>query len=394
MEYNFDEIIDRHDEKCRKWDRSIIEQEFGPIPDDFIPMWIADMDFRSPQGILDAFMKASQRGTFGYTYTYPEFYQTVVQWQKQQHQVDMDPEWITLGYGSVATMYNLVQQFCDATHGVMTLTPTYGPFGRCARENNVPVGTSPLILQANRYQIDWDDLEQKLQAQQPRLLFFCNPHNPSGRVWSPQEIERIAQLCLANGTIMVSDEVHSEHILHNGQHTSALTLPEQYLQNLIFLTSPNKVFNLGGLKTSYSIIPNAQLRERLRANYQKNSITSPNIFGITAIVAGYQTGNDWRRAMVNYVSRNYELAQQMLTDPRLQLIPMESSYLLWVRVSGFGVSGRTFTQELATQQGVILEPGTDFVADGEKFVRINLAMPRIQIQTALQRLNQFIEKRF
>lgn len=394
MEYNFDEIIDRHDEKCRKWDRTIIEQEFGPIPDDFIPMWIADMDFRSPQGILDAFMKASQRGTFGYTYTYPEFYQTVVQWQQQQHQVFVDPEWITLGYGSVATMYNLVQQFCDAEHGVMTLTPTYGPFGRCALDNQVPVGMSPLILKNNRYEIAWDDLEHQLQVQQPHLLFFCNPHNPSGRIWSPAEIARIAQLCLDNQVIMVSDEVHSEHILNNGHHTSALSLPAKYLQNLIFLTSPNKVFNLGGLKTSYSIIPNDNLRTRLRANYQKNSITSPNIFGITAIVAGYQTGNDWRQAMVRYVSQNYELAQKMLTDKRLQLIPMESSYLLWIKVSDLGVSGAEFTQELATQQGVILEAGTDFVGDGQDFTRINLAMPRSQIKTALSRIKQFVDGRF
>lgn len=391
--YNFDENINRKSERCRKWDKKIITQNFGQVPDDFIPMWIADMDFKSPEGVLKAFHEVVERGTFGYTSTYDEFYDAVINWQKEQHSVTVEKDWVTLSYGTVSTLHYIYQAFCTVERRILINTPVYNPFANAATNNGVSISCNPLELRENRYYIDFDHLEKLMIEDRPRLFIFCSPHNPSGRIWSREEIAKIYELCLKHDVILVADEVHSEHILY-GKHTSTLAFGEAELQNLIFLTSPNKAFNLGGLKTSYSIIPNEELRQIFRKRLQANSITSPNVFGIIGIITAYNQGENWLDGLIDYIKGTYEAVKAKIEQSQLPItvIPLESSYLLWVDVTGFSRSSQEIVSELASNYGVLLEDGSHFVQGGEGYLRLNLGMPREQVLEAVDRMITYFTK--
>lgn len=385
--YTFDTMADRALDHARKWDRGIVQKKFPGTPDDFIPMWIADMDFPAAPEIREELARVAENGAYGYTYAYDQFYDAVIGWHKRRHGNDVQREWITNSYGTVSTIHYLYQAFCQPNDAVIMCTPVYDPFAYAARNNGLRVIANTLAYDGARYTIDYDLLERQLDEARPKIMLFCSPHNPAGRVWELEEIERVAALCQQYGTIFVVDEVHSEIILEGG-FSSALQLPSCYWDNLILLTSPNKGFNLGGLKTSYSIIPNRKLRDTFRHRFEMNSITSPNVFGVVAIVAAYERGEAWLDAMVDYLRKNYELTRDVIAE-RMEgwnLMPMTASYLPWVDVSGTGASATEMTVHMAREAGVIIEDGSHYVSDGEKFVRLNIGTPRSVLEEALDRM--------
>ncbi|MEM8266206.1 aminotransferase class I/II-fold pyridoxal phosphate-dependent enzyme, partial [Morganella morganii] len=271
--YDFDEIIERKSDRCRKWDHQYVCSRFGEVPQDFIPLWIADMDFKSPPAVIERFTQVAQHGTFGYTWCFDEFYDAVVRFQAERHQVTVQREWVTLSYGTVSTLHYLVQAFCQPGDCVMMNTPVYDPFAHAVTRQNVTVLTNPLVARDNRYHLDFDHIEAQMREHRPKVWLFCSPHNPSGRIWTAAEIKQVSDLCLQYGVLLVIDEVHAEHVLY-GSFTGCLRPGCAAPENLILLTSPNKAFNLGGLKTSYSIIPDPALRAQFRRQLEKNSITS------------------------------------------------------------------------------------------------------------------------
>ena len=252
--FDFDKIIERQSDKCRKWDHTFVCSRFGDVPESFIPLWIADMDFTSPPAVIDGFRRIVEHGTFGYTWCFDEFYDAVIAYQRKRHQDEVEKSWITLTYGTVSTLHYTVQAFCKPGDSVMMNTPVYDPFAMAAQRQGVQVLANPLRVEENRYQLDFNLIEEQLKTHRPTLWFFCSPHNPSGRIWREEEIRQVSDLCQRYGTILVVDEVHAEHIL-DGKFASCLTSGCAAQDNLIVLTSPNKAFNLGGLKTSYSMIP-------------------------------------------------------------------------------------------------------------------------------------------
>jgi cystathionine beta-lyase len=386
--YNFDEIADRVSEKSRKWDRSIIEKNFGAVPEDFIPMWIADMDFKIPPELEQAFQKVISRGVLGYTYCYEEFYEAVTKWQYDMHHVTVEKDWITLSYGTVSTIHYLIQAFCKSEDCVLMSTPVYDPFDSAAQKQDVKRIYNSLKRIAGRYYIDFENLKLQLEKYKPKLYLFCSPHNPSGRIWSLEEIKEVVRLCRENNTIVIADEVHGEHIL-DGEFHSVLKLKESY-ENLILVTSPNKGFNLGGLKTSYSIIPDEQLRNHFRKRLAQNSITSPNIFGIIGVITAYEQCRPWLSAVNAYIKRNYELFQSYIEKriPKLQVMKMEASYLAWVDIKGTGLTSEEITSILALKAGVLVENGAHFVKDGEGYIRVNLGTQQDKVLEALKRMER------
>lgn len=393
--YNFDHLVERQSDKCRKWDKGYIETKFGPIPDDFIPMWIADMDFQSAPEIIEKFRQIVEHGTFSYTYSFDEFYDAVIQFQKKRHQADIERDWITLTYGTVSTLHYTAQAFCQAGDAILMNSPVYDPFESAAIRQNVQVIKNPLVVgDDGRYYLDFALLEQQMVEYKPKLYFFCSPHNPGGRIWLKAEIERVAELCLKHQVILMIDEVHAEHII-SGQFSSAFHLPANLQQNMIVLTSPNKGFNLGGLKTSYSIIPNPTIRQRFRERLERNSITSPNIFGIWGIVTAYNEGLAWLDAVTDYIRGNYHYFVQQVNEhlPEWKIMPMESSYLVWVDVSQSGMNAKEMTQFLVSNAGVIVEDGSHYVGNGEHYIRVNLGTSRELVENALQRMIHALKMR-
>lgn len=389
--YNFNVRPNRVDEKCRKWDKGIIESKFGKVSDDFIPMWIADMDFRIPEAIERRFKEAIERGVFGYTYCYDAFYDAVMSWQKDRHGVEIHKEEIILTYGTVSTLHYTVQAFCKEGDSIILNTPVYDPFEGAAKKQGVKVVRNTLKVVDNRYYIDFEALEKQIKEHKPKLMLFCTPHNPSGRIWSLEEIREVAKICKENNVVLVADEVHAEHI-HYGVFTSVLHLEEELLEHLILLTSPNKGFNLGGLKTSYAIIKNSSIRKVFQDKLTQNSITSPNVFGIIGLITAYDECREWLDAINDYIKGNFELVESFISEhlPQLKVMKMESSYLAWVDISSLKMDGTSFTLGLAKEESVLVEDGSHFVADGSNYIRLNLGTQRDSIQEALVRIQKYI----
>lgn len=386
--FDFDTLVERKSDKCRKWDHQFVCSRFGDVPADFIPLWIADMDFMSPPAVIDGFQRIVQHGTFGYTWCFDEFYDAVIGFQRDRHQAAVDKSWITLTYGTVSTLHYTVQAFCQPGDCVMMNTPVYDPFAMAAQRQGVRVLANPLKAVDNRYELDVELIEHQLNTERPKLWFFCSPHNPSGRIWRADEIRLVSDLCKRYGVILMVDEVHAEHIL-DGQFVSCLTPGGAALDNLIVLTSPNKAFNLGGLKTSYAMIPDDALRQRFRQQLEKNSITSPNVFGVWGIILAYQQGLPWLDALNSYLQSNARyLADAIKTHfPHWRMMNPESSYLAWIDISEDTMSATRLTEHFARRAGVVIEDGSHYVQNGENYLRINFGTQRSRLEQALERMH-------
>lgn len=390
--YEFDQLADRTIDHARKWDRALLKKKFSALPEEVIPMWIADMDFRVAPVISEAFKQVVENGAYGYTYAYDAFYQAVIDWHKRRHKNHVEKEWIMLSYGTVSTIHYFYQAFCQPNDKVVINTPVYDPFAYAARNNGLQVVTNPLVIQQDgRYAINFHQLEKIMKEEKPAVYLFCSPHNPSGRIWEKQELVKVAKLCQLYDVLFVCDEVHSELIL-SGSFTSCLQLPTSYYENMILLSSPNKGFNLGGLKTSYSIIPSELLRRRFQQRLKINSITSPNIFGVIGLTTAYQSGEEWLDQLVEYLRKNYEYTNSFIKKniPEWRVIPMQASYLPWIDISETHNDSEVFVTALAEKTGVIVDPGTNYASDGQGFIRLNLGTSFDLVKEALEKIAFFV----
>ncbi|MGL3994712.1 MalY/PatB family protein [Pediococcus acidilactici] len=387
MEYNFDDLADRSIDSARKWDLRIVKNRFPNVRTDFIPQWIADMDFKAAPPIRNALVKMAENGAYGYTYATSRWYDSVVNWQRERHHNEVQKDWITLGYGTVPNMHVLVQALLKPGDSVLVNTPVYGPFAYAAEHNNATVITVPLIKNGTRYDLDWEKIEIEMKNKRPKLTFFCNPHNPSGRIWSKTELIRMAELCKKYKVLFVSDEVHSEHVI-KGNFVSALQLPEKYLDNLVMFTSPNKAFNLGGLKLSYSIIPSDAIRKTFRQQYTRNAVTSPNVPGQIAMITAYEKCGDWLDQCVSYIKENLTILTSIVDQdfPGWEMMEMESSYLPWISVEKSGIDMETIARLMAEKAGVVVGVGDDYVANAENFLRLNIGTSHAALEEALKRM--------
>lgn len=388
IKYDFDTLADRTIDNARKWDKGIVHQKFPNVREDFIPLWIADMDFKTAPEIRSALVNMSNNGAFGYTYSTERWYQSVINWQRERHNNIVEHDWINLGYGTVPNMHIIVQAILrEPDDSILLNTPVYGPFAYAAQHNNRKVICVPLINKHNRYYLDWEKIEDAMKNQHPKLTFFCNPHNPSGRIWTLEEITKMAELCKRYHVILVSDEVHSEQIM-KGTFVSALQLDEKYLDNLVLLTSPNKAFNLGGLKLSYSIIPNLEIREKFLHQYVRNSVTSPNVPGQIAMTVAYEQCAEWLNQCESYIRENLEITEKAIQAnfPGWKMMDMDSSYLPWIDVSESQIDMHIIAQAMAEQAGVVVGIGDDYVQNADSFLRLNLGTSHAVIKEAMCRM--------
>lgn len=389
QKYNFDILSDRQIDNARKWDKKIVTSKFPNVRDDFIPLWIADMDFKAAPEIRKALVEMAENGAFGYTYSTDRWYQSIIDWFKLRHGVEIKKEWITLGYGTVPNMHVLVQRFLNKGDSILLNTPIYGPFAYAAEHNNRQVISVPLLKIGSRYEIDWKNVEKNMREKRPKATFFCSPHNPSGRIWTKNEITKMAQLCEKYNVLFVCDEVHSEQIME-GTFTSALKLDTKYFDNMIVFTSPNKAFNLGGLKLSYSIIPSENLRNQFREQYIKNSVTSPNVPGQIAMITAYEECGEWLDQCTSYIKQNYLITQEYLDKyfDGWEMMKMDSSYLPWIDVSKAKLNMHEIAEIMANEAGVVVGIGDDYVANADDFLRLNLGTSHQLIEKAMSRMSK------
>lgn len=383
---NFDEVIERRDTDSLKYDFAVRRGK----PADVLPLWVADMDFKTSSFILDALEERARHGIFGYTETREDYYEALAAWMKRHHGLEVRPEWVLKTPGVVFALAAAVKAYTEPGDYVLIQQPVYYPLTEVVRDNGRIVVSSDLLAEDGYYRIDFEDFEEKIRAYQVKLFMLCSPHNPVGRVWTREELSKLADICVRNGVTVVSDEIHEDFVYPGHQHVPFLTVDERVKDFCITCTSVSKTFNLAGLQIANIIVPNQGLRRALRKQIQAAGYSQLNAFGVTACKAAYQYGEEWHRAAWKYIVENYRFLKEYLQRelPKVRVVEPEGTYLVWLDFREYGLSGEELSKKMLNEAKLWLDDGYIFGKTGEGFERINLATSRAVLTDALERLRR------
>ncbi|MBU8788582.1 MULTISPECIES: MalY/PatB family protein [Bacillus] len=367
-----------------KWD--LTEELFGVK--DALPMWVADMDFRAPQEVIDALQQRIEHGVFGYTSPNAATKESVAEWLSRRHGWEIDPSAITFSPGIVTALGIAVQAYTDPGDSVIVQPPVYPPFFDMVKRNGRNVLYNPLIEKNGRYEMDFDDLGRKLQEPNVKLLILCNPHNPSGRSWTKDELAKLGQLCLSRQVTVVSDEIHSDLMLHGLKHTPFASISRELAELSITCIAPSKTFNLAGLQVSAIIIPDLAKRNAFLKTMQRVGLSSLNAFAVTGMEAAYSKGEPWLDSLISYIENNMEEVRAFLARelPEVKMMIPDASYLIWLDCRALGLSDQELKDRLLHKGKLILEPGPKYGPGGEGFVRMNVGCSLQVVKEGLKRL--------
>ena len=383
MTINFDEIIDRVNTHSDKWDT--MQANYNVSPDDGIPMWVADMDFRPPQGVADAVEKMHAHGVYGYYGDDSSFRDALAGWMQRRHGWTVQPDWIVNTHGLVNALSLAVHAFTNVGDSVIIFSPVYHAFQRLIKANDRKVIESKLVLNNGRYFMDLDALASQLVGNE-KLMFLCSPHNPGGRIWTKEELRALAAFCVERDIILISDEVHHDLILDGNEHHVLANIAPEFDANIITLVATTKTFNLAGAMLGSVIIKNKSLRNRF-VKAQKAAGTSLNRFGMIMAEAAYKHGDEWLDALRLYLAENNRIfAAGIGKIPGLTIMPLEATYLAWVGFADTGMSQNEFNDRVTQKARIAGNFGSSFGAGGDNFMRFNLATRRALIVEALERL--------
>ena len=390
MKYNFDEVIDRKNTDSMKWSASYLEQHFGSA--DCVPLWVADMDFRTAQPVIDAVTERAGHGIYGYALPGDEFYEAVIKWQKRRNGWEVKKEWIVFSPGVVPALWHIVRTFCSPGEKVILQSPVYYPFYKVIEDNGCQVINNRLINNGGRYEMNFDELEKQAADGSVRMMILCSPHNPVGRVWTKEELRRVSEICFANDVLLVSDEIHSDLVFRPNVHTPAASLSEELMMNTITCMAPSKTFNLAGVQVSDVIVPDRRLRRKL-AGSLKSAGVMPNVFGLAAQTAAYNEGEEWLEQLLEYLAGNLDFMENFITSelPEVKFRRPEGTYLAWLDFSGYGFTTEELQNRMKNKAGVALDDGYIFGDGGEPCQRINFACPRSVLIKAMERLRKGVE---
>lgn len=392
MKYDFDKVINRKESHCRKWSNKVLKDKFD-LDETAIPMDLADIDFECSPAIKSAIVNRASVGDYSYTFVEDEFYESAVNWNKRRFNIDIEKEWIKLTFGTVSTLHYIVQAYTKEGEGVLINTPAYDPFAEAVENNNRKLYCSSLRLIDNRYYLDFDDIEAKMKDGNIKVYIFCSPQNPSGRIWTNDELYKLSELCLKYNVLLVSDEIHRDVVFKGHEFISLWNAHPDIHNNSLICISPNKGFNLGGLKTSYVIAKNKEVREILLGQLKRNSITSPNVFAIPAITAAYNDSEEWLDEMTKYVEGNFEIVYDFFEKniPKAKVMKSDSSFLAWIDVREL-FEDEEEANKFFKAAKVTMVVGSYFVKDGEGFIRLNIGCPRATLNEALNRIKETYKK--
>lgn len=388
--YDFDEQIDRCGTGCVKYDQR--QATFGT--DDLLPMWVADMDFRTPDCVFDAIRRRMEHPILGYTSLPADYFRVAARWITERHGWTPREEWMGFLPGIVPGLSFAVQVFTEPGDEVVVQPPVYHPFLHSVERNGRTLVFNPLRIVDGRWEMDFDDLERKLTGH-TRLLILCNPHNPGGRLWPRDTLVRLARLCAERGVTVVSDEIHADMALGGRRHIPFASVCDEARDHSITYMSPSKSFNMPGLITSYYIIPNPGLRNRLAAFLEKSELNGGNIFAYEATRAVYLHGREWLDQMLAYVQGNIDLVARFLAERVPAIRPMlpEASFLVFLDCRGLGLEGDDLQRFFIERVKVGMNDGRMFGPGGEGFLRLNVACPRSTVEEALRRMEAAIAER-
>lgn len=391
MKYNFETAPDRRGTGAFKWN-SMYEAK-PDVSDGVIPFSVADMEFQNPQPLLDGMAKYVSEAVYGYTGPTHAYYESVINYMKRRHNWDIQKDWIITTPGVVPALNELVKAFSEPGDGVIITRPVYYPFSMAIENSGRKLVNVSLINRNGHYEMDFEGLEKAAKDPSTKLMILCSPHNPVGRVWTEDELRKLASICNSNGVMILSDEIHFDFVFPGHKHTVLATLSEEIAQNNIFCTAPSKTFNLGGVQVSNIIIPNPKLREQYNEYHKSMGMLSLNMFAYKIGELVYNTCGDWFEELMQVLDTNRKLVEQYITTylPQIKVIPLEGTYLQWLDCRALGMSGKeleTFMQENAE---LFFDEGYIFGEEGDGFERWNLACPTKYIQEGLERLRKAVE---
>lgn len=385
---NFDQIIDRHGTDCVKHDLVPVMR----LPEDTLPLWVADMDFPAPECVGEALHRMIEQRIYGYSFAGKEYHEAVMNWFQRRFGWTIKEEWLVETPGVVFALCTAVRAFTKPGDGVAMLLPVYNHFFEAVEDNGRRVVASVLQNKGGRYEIDWEDLERKLDEETPKLFLLCSPHNPVGRVWTEEELRKLGQLCFERNILVVADEIHCDFTYSGHRHIPFQSLGEAFARQSISCTAPSKTFNLAGLKTSNIVIPDDMLRNTFRKELDKQGAGGVNLFGMAACRAAYEGGEGWLEELRSYLWGNYQKLCRFVEQelPELKVTELEGTYLAWVDVSGLNLTAEEQDELLTQKARVWLNRGETYGQGGENFWRFNLACPRSVLVEALERLRDAI----
>lgn len=383
MTYNFDEVVDRTNTSCIKWDAR--QNVFGNP--DVLPLWVADMDFRSPHFVIDAIAKRLTHPVLGYTLRPDSYFEAIIGWVKRRNGWSIERDWIAHCPGVVPGLNVAVLAYTNPGDRIVIQTPVYPPFFDAINHNGRTLVENPLKVTNGRFVIDFEDLDQKLAG--AKAIILSNPHNPVGRVFEEDELRRIGELCLKHGVTIISDEIHSDIIMPPHRHQHIANLDERFAAACVTFMAPSKTFNLAGLSTAYAVIPNAELRAKyLHVLEQQLHIGMGNIAGIVGLEAAYSNGDEWLDQLTAYIQGNINRLDKLVKAKlhKVTLYKPEGTYLAWMDFSAYGLDDEELDRKLIHEAKVGLNSGSAFGANGRCFRRINLACPRAYVEEAVERM--------
>ena len=385
MKYNFDEIIPRRGTNSYKWDSA------GDA--DVLPMWVADMDFRTAPPVVEALKKRVEHGIFGYVRVPDAYYEAVVNWFARRYAWRMEKEWIIYTTGVVPAISAVIKALTLPGDKVMVQTPVYNCFFSSIRNNGCGMIANPLIYRNGTYQIDFADLEQKAADPSVKVLLLCNPHNPAGRVWTKQELTRIGDICIRNNVWVVADEIHCELVFPGHTYIPFASISQEFLMHSVTCTSPSKAFNLAGLQIANIISADTDIRTKIDKAININEVCDVNPFGVEALMAAYNDGEEWLEELKQYLFANYNYLRVYFEEylPEFPVATLEGTYLVWADCSVLNQSSDETVKTLLEKEKLWVNEGSLYGEAGEGFIRINIACPRQQLIEGLNRLRRALK---
>ena len=386
MKYNFDEIVNRENTNSVKYD--LRKNVFGK--EDVIPMWVADMDFKTPDFIINAIKERAKHEVFGYSFRPDSYFQSIVNWVKRRHQWEIDSEWISFSPGIVPAVNMAIMAYTNPGDKIIVQTPVYFPFFSAIKNNNRVQVENTLILKEGRYFIDFEDLAEKLKD--AKMLILSNPHNPGGSVWKKDELKRLGELCLENNVLVLADEIHADLVFKTHKFIPLASISEEIANNTVTFIAPSKTFNMAALATSSVIVSNKELKEKYDHVLDTVHVGLGNVFGTVASEAAYNYGDEWLDQLMDYLSENLDFAEDFFNTkiPEIKMIRPEGTYLVWLDCSQLNLNGKELKDFIIQDAKLGFNDGSMFGTGGNGFVRMNVACPKKTLEEALVMLEKAV----
>ena len=380
--YDFDKLTNRFGTGSLKWD----------VNEGQLPMWVADMDFETAPEIIQALQKRIEHGVFGYQNVTDDWYQAYQSWWNRRHQFKIEKDWLIFCTGVVPAISSIVRKVTTVGENVLVQTPVYNIFFNSIRNNGRNILESPLVYEQGEYHIDFKDLEEKLSNPQTSLFILCNPHNPIGKIWDRETLEKIGELCDRYHVIVVSDEIHCDLTDPGYEYVPFASVSDQCRENSITCIAPTKTFGIPGIQTAAVVVPNPVLRHRVNRGLNTDEVAEPNNFAVAAAVAAFQQGDQWLTELREYLSQNKQYVRDYIGAyiPEIKVVPSNATYLLWLDCSELTDDACELQRFIEKHSGLVLTEGEEYGTPGRRFLRLNPACPRSRVQDGMERLKNSV----